>query len=181
MLRLDQPTNTDEVFALVDRDREDLGRWLPWVQTTRDISDTREAIERSLVEYVAGSALALAVVNDGHAVGKIGLHGIGEPEGQAELGYWLATNARGRGLITRAARALIGHGFGTLGLRRVWLTCDVRNTPSRAVAERLGMRLEGTFKRDRADHLGGYRDSVLYAVLADDGMDLRGTPASAND
>ena len=168
VLRLNQPEHAGGIFALVDRDRDDLAHWLPWVDQTREVADSRAAIERSLEEFESGTAVALALVDDGRTVGKIGLHDIGEPEGNAELGYWLAADARGRGRMTRAARAMVGHAFETLGLRRVWLTCDARNTSSRAVAERLGMRLEGTFKQDRADSHGGYRDSVLYAVLANE-------------
>ena len=146
VLRLNQPEHAGGIFALVDRDRDDLAHWLPWVDQTREVADSRAAIERSLEEFESGTAVALALVDDGRTVGKIGLHDIGEPEGNAELGYWLAADARGRGRMTRAARAMVGHAFETLGLRRVWLTCDARNTSSRAVAERLGMRLEGTFK-----------------------------------
>lgn len=168
MLRLDQPADADEIFALIDRDRDDLGRWMPWAQDTRAVSDTRTAIEKSLAQYAAGTDVALAIVEHGRAVGKIGLHGIGEPEGQAELGYWLSSAARGRGVMTRAARRLVDYGFATLKLRRVWLTYDPRNTASRGVAERLGMRHEGTLIEDRADHRGGYRDTAMYAVLREE-------------
>ena len=169
VLRLDQPSDAAETFALIEQDRQDLDRWMSWVAKTTTLADLADVIEkRSRGDFVAGTGLAMSVVECGRAVGRVALHDIDASDRQAELGYWLSSAARGRGVITRAARALMSYGFATLKLRRIWLTCDPRNTASRGVAERLGMRLEGTSLQDRIDHRGGYRDTARYAVLANE-------------
>ena len=57
--------------------------------------------------------------------------------------------------------------FKTLNLHRVIATCDVRNTGSFGVMEKLGMRREGALRQDRQIK-GAWRDTYLYAVLAEE-------------
>jgi RimJ/RimL family protein N-acetyltransferase len=52
-------------------------------------------------------------------------------------------------------------------VHRVWATCDVRNTGSFGVMEKLGMRREAHFQQDRFIR-GAWHDSYLYAILAEE-------------
>ena len=90
----------------------------------------------------------------------------------AAVGYCLHRELWGQGLITEAARALVDAGFRTLDLHRVAATCDVRNTASFVVMEKLGMRREACFRRDRQIK-GEWRDTYLYAVLAEEWLGTR--------
>jgi RimJ/RimL family protein N-acetyltransferase len=56
-----------------------------------------------------------------------------------EIFYSLAPGAWGRGYATEAARAVVGHALGTLGLAEVLAEVDEGNTASVAVVKRLGM------------------------------------------
>ncbi len=62
----------------------------------------------------------------------------------AEMGLFWAVGAahRGQGFATEAARALIGYAFEVLGMARLVATTADDNLRSRAVMERLGMRIE---------------------------------------
>lgn len=62
----------------------------------------------------------------------------------AEIGYTLDPAFTGSGYATEAVRALIRYTFDRLGAARIHAVTDTRNTPSIAVAERLGMSLVGT-------------------------------------
>jgi RimJ/RimL family protein N-acetyltransferase len=87
--------------------------------------------------------------------------------GTCDLGYSFNRNYWGRGLATEAARALLDVAFGRLGMRRAYATCDVRNVGSWTVMQKLGMRREATFRQDAKAH-DGWRDTYLYAILADE-------------
>jgi ribosomal-protein-serine acetyltransferase len=82
-----------------------------------------------------------------------------------EIGYWLSEAATGKGLMTRAARAMLGYAFETLGLNKVGLQAEVENTPSRAVADRLGFAFEGVH-RDAWTNGARLVDLAEYSLLA---------------
>lgn len=64
-------------------------------------------------------------------------------DGHAEIGYWVAAGARGRGVATRGVVLLTAWGLGELGLSEIELLADVRNLPSHRVAEKAGYRATG--------------------------------------
>ena len=73
--------------------------------------------------------------------GSVGLHDrIGE--GGLDIGYWLASAATGRGLITRAAATVTDLALAHPDVDRVEIHCDVANGPSNGVPRRLGYRLD---------------------------------------
>lgn len=61
---------------------------------------------------------------------------------ETEISYLLARRFWGQGLAAEAARAVLHHGFGALGMERIVAVIDPRNTASRRVAQRIGMRYE---------------------------------------
>jgi ribosomal-protein-serine acetyltransferase len=97
--------------------------------------------------------------------------------GSTEIGYWLGEAASGRGVMTRAVRAMLGFAFDDLKLNRVALQADVRNTRSRAVAERLGFTLEGVRRQAWVVH-DEFVDFAAYAMLASDWRGLQITSRS---
>jgi ribosomal-protein-alanine N-acetyltransferase len=81
----------------------------------------------------------------GALVGAVGL--MLEPaHHRAELGYWVARDAWGRGVCTEAARAVIRYGFNVLGLERIHAHHFSRNPSSGRVMQKLGMQHEGTLR-----------------------------------
>ena len=84
---------------------------------------------------------------------------------RAEVGYWLAREARGRGHATRAVRLLCAWGFATLGLERITLFAATGNRASQGVAERAGFTREAVLRSYiRNRHLR--HDAVVYGLLA---------------
>jgi RimJ/RimL family protein N-acetyltransferase len=85
----------------------------------------------------------------------------------ADFGYTFNRRYWGNGYAIEGTQALLQLAFSNLDLHRVWATCDVRNNASVRVMEKLGMRREGLFKKDVMQK-GEWRDSYLYAVLAEE-------------
>jgi len=84
--------------------------------------------------------------------------------GQAEIGWSLAPEARGKGIATEAAGALLQLGFGALHFHRINAKLDALNAASAALCERLGMRLEST-QVDKWHSKGQPATEVVYAIL----------------
>ena len=87
--------------------------------------------------------------------------------GQAEIGWSLAPGARGKGIATEAAAALLQLGFGELNFHRINAKLDALNPASAALCDRLGMRLEST-QVDKWHYKGQWATEVVYAILADE-------------
>src|SRR6185312_2486151 len=142
-LRLLQPHHAPEMFATIERNRDRLRQWLPWVDGIRTAQDEEQFIRTSLLNLASNGAFQCGIFVNDVFVGAIGLHPIDHANRKVELGYWLDATHEGRGLITRAARAVIGHVFRELKIHRAVIYCAVENHRSRAVADRLGFKYEG--------------------------------------
>ena len=156
----------DEIWDLVQRERERLAVWMPWASTleTATIDDERQWLES--VCSNEGTLEGCGVFLDGRFVGGVGLMpdrwGIG-----AEIGYWIGSAHEGRGFVTSAVRVLVDVGFEELGRHRIFIRAGVENLRSRAIPERLGFTREGT-ERGAGRGSGGYYDSVVYSMLRDE-------------
>jgi RimJ/RimL family protein N-acetyltransferase len=93
----------------------------------------------------AGAAWALAVP-DGTVVGSLRFGLVDADLGTGSVGYWLAPQARGRGLAAAALRAGTTIVFAHLGWHRIELSHAVENARSCAVARRCGYRAEGVMR-----------------------------------
>jgi RimJ/RimL family protein N-acetyltransferase len=83
-----------------------------------------------------------------------------------EIGWAIAPAHQSRGYATEAARAVLAHGFKTLGLHRIVATCDPRNLASVRVMEKLGMRREAHFRLAASSDGGAtWSDEYFYAIL----------------
>ena len=150
--------------ALVDANRAHLRPWMPWAHDTSPRATLGFIEQRALPAIAAGDGFELGVWWRGRLVGTCGMHSVGGPPKRGSLGYWLAANAQGHGLVTRAMRALTAKAFADHGFERVDLRADVANARSRAVAERLGFRFEGVLPREFWNGRA-YVDQAVYALL----------------
>ncbi len=82
-------------------------------------------------------------------IGEISLIWRSVEDRQGEIGYIFNPDQHGRGYATEAANAMLRYGFEELGLHRIHARCDLRNSASWRVMERLGMRREAHFRRAR--------------------------------
>lgn len=155
------------VFALVDRDREYLREWLPWVDSTLRQEDTLSFIRASLEQFASNSGFAAGVWWNEQFVGVVGTHKIDWLNRKVELGYWLGKNFQGQGIMTDASRAAVTHLLVEMDLNRVTIQCATGNAKSCAIPRRLGFSLEGTM-RDGQLLNGRYEDLLMFAMLRRD-------------
>jgi len=153
-----------EVYAVVDSNREYLREWLPWVDTTDSPIVTENVIAEWATEYENKTDVILGIFEKGEYLGSIGLHGMKTANNSGMVGYWLAENHQGRGIMSDCVRALVNFGFHTLELNRIYIYCASENTKSRAIPERLGFLQEGMLQ-DGEYVNGTYYDRVVYGMV----------------
>jgi ribosomal-protein-alanine N-acetyltransferase len=112
-------------------------------------AEVSETIEESARDFAAGGYGIWLIRERGRAdlagteligtelIGTVGLRPLDDTG--LEIFYSLAPGSWGRGYATEAARAVVGHALGTLGLAEVLAEVDEGNTASVAVVKRLGM------------------------------------------
>jgi len=163
-LRLLEERHATEMVATIDRNREHLRQWLPWVDATRTVEDALAFIRSSLEIFAAHQGFTTAIWYRDQVAGVVGTHRIDWRNRRAELGYWLAREFEGRGVVTDACRLFIIRLFDEMDLNRVEIRCAAGNTKSIAIPRRLGFKLEGTL-RDAELVNGRYHDLLVYGML----------------
>lgn len=164
-LRLLQPSHTPALFALVERCRDDLRRWQNWPDSIHSLRDMELLVARLIDKRRERDGFDMVLFYRGQAVGKLGLVYIDWTERRTEFGYWLATPAQGRGLMTRSCAVLIDLLFRTLPLETLHIRCAVDNQRSRAIPERLGFTCEGVLPY-RTWLRGDQIQEVLFTLTA---------------
>lgn len=155
----------DDLYAY--HSRPEVARYLFW--HARDRAQARKALLRKMRQSELngdGDALVLAVVwrEVGRVVGEVNLQWLSREHRQGEIGFVFNPDYHGRGLATEAAEAMLGLGFGGLGLHRIIGRCDARNKASARLMERLGMRLEAHFVHNEV-FKGEWGEEFVYALL----------------
>ena len=111
--------------------------------------------------------LAIAEVESGAVLGGVSLLRFDRENKRAEIGLWVAAEARGRGVATRAVRLLARWGLESLDLARIEFLAEEANVASQRVAERAGFTREGVL-RSYFDNKGTRPDYVMFSLLASD-------------
>jgi RimJ/RimL family protein N-acetyltransferase len=132
--------------------------------------DARAYIEICRLGWRQGSPTNFAIVEAGPAVGAIGVRWLdGLDAGTAEVGYWMAPDARGRGLCTRALRLVSRWVLVEARAPRLQLRADEENLASNKVAEHAGFTREGVLRSSRYNaRLNRRVDFVMYSLLPGD-------------
>lgn len=163
-LRMIAPEDAEKVFALTDASREYLKEWLPWLDFTKELADTKAYIEGCIKGHEANSSLSLVILFKNEIVGIAGFNAINPSNKIGIIGYWLSEGAQGHGIMTKTVKALLQYAFETLKLHKVEIRVAEANHKSRAIPERLGFMQEGTIRAAEwlYDH---YVNHVIYGML----------------
>ena len=163
-LSLSIPQYAEELFELTDRNRDFLKQWLPWLDSVREISDTRDFLELQLLRFQKGEALHITIFYRDKIAGLVGYNQIDRDNNIGHIGYWLGQEYNGKGIMTKSVRELIEIGCLYYSLRRFDIRCAINNNRSRAIPERLGFQNEGIIRQAEKVY-DNYFDHVIYGLL----------------
>ncbi|MEH6345702.1 MAG: GNAT family N-acetyltransferase [Bermanella sp.] len=155
---LDQ-NHISELHQLIENNRGYLREWLPWLDNIKLISDTANFI--GSISHPS-SAPHFGVFHQGRLCGVAGFHEIETQIKVGTIGYWLAQNHAGKGIISAAVKELLEIGFKKLKLEKIEIRCAKGNVRSRSVAQGLGFTYVKTLP-DNEWLYDKYVDHVVYS------------------
>jgi RimJ/RimL family protein N-acetyltransferase len=145
-----RPWQDDDVEQLIEVYRDPaLRRWTR--VPVENVDDAHRWLALQRAGWENRQRISFAVVADdradgpGRLLGNVALKSLDPAVGSAEVGYWTAAYARGRGVAPGALEALTGwafDAFGPEGLDRIALLHQVDNPASCRVAEKTGYRFD---------------------------------------
>jgi ribosomal-protein-alanine N-acetyltransferase len=120
------------------------------------------------LEYILGVQTARAIVDarNGELMGSIGWRTVDQEN--VQIGYWVGSAFRRRGIATRALRMLSRWALTELATGRAQLLAEPDNRASQRVAEKAGFQREGLLRRYVRLRDGSRRDGIMFSLLAED-------------
>ena len=142
-------------------------RYIPWPNRTR--VQVHEALLKSMgatkfSENEDHLDFVWQLKESGKVIGQSNIGLVAKEHQHGEIGWVLNPAYSGQGYATEVTRALISYAFTTFELHRISAYIDQRNGASIKVAERLGMRLEASYKENEL-FKGEWVSGNLYAIL----------------
>lgn len=164
MLKPLAPEHTRHMFLLVERSRDRLRKWLPWVDAVTEHAHIVSFVKNAIKQATDNGGFTAGLWVRGELAGIIGYHEIDWRNRSVGIGYWLGQGYEGKGYMTSACRVFVDYALLEMELERVEIRCATGNTTSRGIPERLGFVLEGVIRQ--AEKLPtGYVNHAVYGLL----------------
>ena len=181
-MRLDVPTLADDLIALrppAERDVDaitvacqdaDIPRFTR-IRHPYTRADAVEFVKRANHQWrTGGDAVSFAVTDlaTDALLGAVGLVRLDDKRHVVEIGYWVAPDARRRGVATRAVVLLSRWAISEAGFERIELMTRLENVGSQGVAAAAGFTREGVLRAYVDLGKGGRDDVVMFSLLRRD-------------
>lgn len=126
-------------------------------------------VRESAFAYLNRLAVSFALEVDGEFAGTIGLHSLKLSDHCAEVGYWIASDYRGKGICTEALIVLTDFSLDVMHFRRLEALTDFDNLTSQRVLERAGYNREGLLQARATKPDGRQIDMALFSKVKGEG------------
>ena len=155
------------VFKTIERDRQYLREWLPFIDATKVVSDTEAFIKSLLLQKEKKRDDVFAIWYNEEFAGLIGFKDTDWMNRKTEIGYWLAWPMQGKGIMTASVSSLVNFAFKKMGINRVQIKVAKGNVKSEGIPSRLAFFYEGIEREGELLH-GKYHDLNIYSLLKTD-------------
>jgi ribosomal-protein-serine acetyltransferase len=164
LLRSFEPEDAQELFRVVEASREHLRPWLPWVDMSTKPEHSLQFIQQSKIQQRNQEGISLGIIYNHHIIGSMGMHNWDHTLKKAQLGYWVAKEYEGKGIIQKCLAAFVDFLFNKAGLNKVEIHFMVNNQRSARVAEQAGFKVEGIIRQSYLMN-GIYHDIAITGLL----------------
>ncbi|MFZ9035688.1 MAG: GNAT family N-acetyltransferase [Francisellaceae bacterium] len=163
-LELIQAKDVESIFALTSANRLHLLPWMPWAGEAFSRAGIEQFVKLAEQQHKDNRALNFKIIYRDNYVGNISYNQLDHTLQTAIIGYWLARNYNGLGIMSCCVTALLDYGFNVLNMNKIRINCATQNSKSRAIPERLGFHLDGILRAE--EKVGGvFFDHAVYSML----------------
>ncbi len=170
LIRPYRESDAQVLVEAVSESRKHIRPWLHFADAHQTVEESRDWIIQQQAKFLLRDDMSFNLCDkaSGRMIGGTALHTRNWKARYFEIGYWLRVSATGHGYTTEAVKLLTEYAFTHLQANRVEIRCDVRNTQSAAVAQRLGFVQEGRLRNQGVDTFGNLRDLLVFALIPSD-------------
>jgi ribosomal-protein-serine acetyltransferase len=158
-------SDAKDIFETIDSQRIYLRKWLPFVDMTKQFSDTEKFIKSIYSVPIENKELVFVIHYNQKFAGLIGFKSTDRMNKKTEIGYWLSETCQKKGIITESLVALINFAFNDLDLNRIQIKCAIGNIPSKNIPKRLNFEFEGIERDGEILSDGEYTDVEIYSLI----------------
>lgn len=160
-------SDAEAIFKLIDSDRKNLRIWLSFVDSTKEIEDTKDFIRSTLFLPEDIRDFVAVIIYNGQKIGLIGFKLTDFVNKKTEIGYWISKEFENKGIVTKSVVKMINYAFNNLELNRIQIKCGIGNEKSSKIPKKLNFKFEGI---ERSAELlnGKFIDAEVYSILKDE-------------
>ncbi len=151
---------------------ERVTRFLSW-SPHKSVDETKELLKGWVDAYKSDSTYNWAIVYDGKVIGSLSVVTINEKREFADLGYCMGCDYWNKGIMTEAVRAVVDYLFSEIGVNRIGISHAVKNPGSGRVAEKCGLKYEGTMREFFKTSNGEFLDVSFLGIIRKDWEQLK--------
>lgn len=160
-------SDAEAIFKLIDSDRKNLRIWLSFIDSTKEIEDTKDFIRSTLFLPEDIRDFVAVIIYNGQKIGLIGFKLTDFVNKKTEIGYWISKEFENKGIVTKSVVKMIDYAFNNLELNRIQIKCGIGNEKSSKIPKKLNFKFEGI---ERSAELlnGKFIDAEVYSILKDE-------------
>ncbi len=167
-LELKVPSNKDAeaIIYCVNVSRARLEKYMIWADKTKTKEDALKFINSNEYQSVFDKDFPLCIWYKNNIVGIAGFNNGDKINKSLDLGYWISNEYTGIGIVTKVCKALINFAFSMTDVQAIYIKCEVTNTKSMAIAQKLDFEFVsqekgGCYVKD------GDAETVTYVLRKD--------------
>ena len=143
-----------------------VAKYTTW-QAHKDVDETKKLLEIWESEYENKECYRWCIVlkDENKPIGTIDVCKSNERLEFAEIGYCIAQDCWGKGIVTEAGKKVIEFLFNEVGYNRIQAKYMPVNIASGKVMQKLGMQYEGIQREAYKDNNGNFCDIAVYSIL----------------
>ncbi|ANE48168.1 hypothetical protein SY83_19830 [Paenibacillus swuensis] len=170
-LQILEKRHAQEVLNMIEKNRSYLAEWLPWAETTTKVEHMEGFIETELHRFAKNNGFTSGIFIENQFCGCIGIHPINWNDRHVSIGYWLGEDFQGKGIMTKANKAIHNYIFDELDLNKIHIQACAGNVKSQTIPQRLGFTQEGILRQYQLLN-GVYHDHFVYGLLKEERTNL---------